>query len=507
MSDNFYQVLCSRFPRDRSRTVIETPGGARFRYADLEALVSGYAGALAAAGAHPGERVAVQVDKSPHALFLYLACLRAGCVYLPLNTAYRERELDYYLGDAEPAVVVHRPVDEAVMAPLAARHGIRRRLTLAADGSGSLAEGARTAAPAPPVERTGNDLAAILYTSGTTGRPKGAMITHRNLAANTAALHRAWEWSDADVLLHVLPLFHIHGLFVACHGVLHAGARMIMMPRFDAAGVVRLLPRASLLMGVPTMYVRLLDQPGLNREAAAHVRLFISGSAPLREQTFEEFRTRTGHAILERYGMTETGMNTSNPVRGERRPGTVGRPLPGVEIRIVDERTEPVPPDTPGELHVRGEHVFAGYWRRPEATAQAFTPDGWFRTGDIASLDPDGYVRIVGRARDLVITGGYNVYPREVELVLDEQPGVAESAVIGLPHPDLGEAVTAVVVPADPACPPREAELVAALKREMAPYKVPRRILFVQALPRNTMGKVQKQALRERFVDTWRPET
>jgi len=498
-NQNVYELFESRFPADPSHPVVETGEGAVHSYADLRSVSARYAAHLTALGVRKGDRVAVQVEKSPEALFLYLACLRAGFIYLPLNTAYLENELDYFLADAEPAAVVCAPAGRELMEKLAGKRGVAHVLTLDAAGGGTLAEGSAGAADrfdTAPCER--NDTAVILYTSGTTGRPKGAMISHGNLAANGLALHQAWGWQPGDVLLHALPIFHIHGLFVACHCVLLNGTSMLFLPKFQVTAVRRLLPRATVMMGVPTFYTRLLGDPEFGRHDCRNMRLFTSGSAPLREQTFEEFRARTGHTILERYGMTETGMNTSNPLDGERIAGTVGLPLPGVAVRVVDDGDRPVATGTVGNLQVRGDNVFSGYWRLPEKTAEEFTPDGWFRTGDQGRIDDNGYVSIVGRAKDMVITGGYNVYPKEVERCIDELDGVIESAVIGLPHADYGEMVAAVVVPAAGA-DVDEAGILAALKQQLAGYKVPKRVFFADALPRNTMGKVQKNMLRERF--------
>ena len=499
---NIYSLFQTRFP-EPDATVLETGQGGAYSYADLEAQSARFANTLVALGVSPGDRVAVQVDKSPEALFLYLGCLRAGCTYLPLNTAYKPAELDYFLENAQPTVLVCRPSALETARELARARGVAHLYSLAADGTGTLVERAEAAGERfATVNRQADDVAVILYTSGTTGRPKGAMITHGNLAANGLALQEAWDWRREDVLLHALPIFHIHGLFVACHSVLLGGSKMIFLPRFDAETVLRHLPQSSVLMGVPTFYTRLLAQPGLDRDACRHMRLFISGSAPLLEQTFAEFQQRTGHTILERYGMTETGMNASNPVDGAHRPGTVGLPLPGVEVRVVDAADRPLAVGEVGGLQVRGANVFKGYWRMPEKTAEEFTGDGWFRTGDIGRIDQDGYVAIVGRAKDMVISGGYNVYPKEIEVLIDALEGVAESAVIGLPHPDLGEAVTAVIV-LRPGAKLEEAAVVAALKPRIAGYKVPKRVLFVESLPRNTMGKVQKNALRESFADTF----
>jgi len=501
---NIYALFQSRFPADRLQPVIELPDGSSFSYAELEQQSARYARLLSEQGVVKGDRVAVQVEKSPQALFLYLGCLRAGFTYLPLNTAYLAKEVDYFMENAAPAAVVCRPQDEARIRDQAAAHGIDHVYTLDADGTGSLTvQAAGVPAEFGITECSSGDVAVILYTSGTTGQPKGAMISHANLAANGLALHQAWGWQPDDVLLHVLPIFHIHGLFVACHCVLLNGSKMIFMPRFDAAEAVRLLPKSTVLMGVPTVYTRLLAEDGFNAEACRNMRLFVSGSAPLLEQTFHDFQARSGHTILERYGMTETGMNTSNPLHGERKPGTVGPALPGVQLRIVDEQGKPVAQGEAGQLEVKGPNVFAGYWRMPEKTAEEFTADGYFRTGDVAQQDTDGYVSIVGRAKDMVITGGYNVYPKEVEGVIDDLPGVLESAVIGVPHPDFGEAVAAVVVARPGQAMADETAMIATLKAELASYKVPKRIFTVDQLPRNTMGKVQKNLLREQYAGTF----
>ncbi len=496
---NLYALLASRFAGHGERPAIQVPGGRCWSYAELEDESARIAGFLRGLGVAPGERVAVQVDKSPQALFLYLACLRAGLVYLPLNTAYPERELDYFLADAEPAVVVCRPESCELLERLAASRGVGHVLTLDGAGGGSLAAGARAAEPlAEVVACGGEECAAILYTSGTTGRPKGAMLSHANLAANALTLHRVWGFRPGDVLLHALPLFHTHGLFVACHCALLNASPMILLERFDPRAVIEQLPRATVMMGVPTFYTRLLAEPAFGAEPCRNMRLFISGSAPLLEQTFHEFRERTGHTILERYGMTEAGMVTSNPLDGERKPGTVGPPLPGVSLRVVDETGQPLPPGKVGAIEYRGPNVFKGYWRRPEKTAEEFTADGYFRSGDLGLIDEDGYVVIVGRSKDLVISGGYNVYPKEVEVVIDALEGVAESAVIGVPDPDLGERVTAVVV-ARPGAALSEEGIIAAVRPQLAGYKVPKRVHLVAELPRNAMGKVQKSELRERF--------
>ena len=502
MSDNLYELFESRFPADRSSLFIETPDGRTYSYASIEAMSGRFARLLASLGVAPGDRVAVQVEKSPEAIALYLACLRAGAVYLPLNTAYRSAEIAYFLGDSEPRVAVVEPDREAEVAALPEAPAADRLLTLGADGRGSLIE--RSASPDyafETVPRAAEEPAAILYTSGTTGRAKGAVMSHWNLASNALTLHEAWGFRPDDLLLHALPIYHTHGLFVATHCVLLNGGAMLFLPRFDAREAIRLLPRASVMMGVPTFYTRLLAEPGFGPEACRGVRLFVSGSAPLLAETFEAFRARVGHSILERYGMTETGMNTSNPLEGERLAGSVGPPLPGVEARVADEAGRLLPPGEVGVLEVRGPNVFGGYWRNPEKTAEAFRADGFFITGDLARIDERGVVWIVGRAKDLIISGGFNVYPKEVEQVIDALPGIGESAVIGLPHADFGEAVAAVVTPAGEGAPPEEAAVIAACRAELASFKVPKRVFVTEALPRNAMGKVQKNVLRELYEE------
>jgi malonyl-CoA/methylmalonyl-CoA synthetase len=480
-TSNLYGLLAARFAGTPEATCLETADGTRYRYADLEAESARFANLLRAAGLAPGDRVVAQIDKGPGAVFLYLGCLRAGLAYVPLNTAYQESEVAYFLADAEPKAAFCRAQSRAWF-------GAVPNLLELADAAGRPAE-FRT------VERAPGDLAALIYTSGTTGRSKGAMVTHGNLSSNALALHRAWGFRPGDVLLHALPVFHVHGLFVALHTALANASPIIFLEKFDAPEVIRHLPRATVFMGVPTYYVRLLAEARLDRALCAGMRLFVSGSAPLPEDTFNEFRRRTGHTILERYGMSEAGMIASNPYEGERRAGTVGPPLPGVEVRVAGD---------PGEIEVRGPNVFAGYWRQPEKTREEFTADGWFRTGDIGRLSADGYLSIVGRAKDLVISGGYNVYPKEVELVLDEFPGVAESAVFGVPHPDFGEAVTAAVVPKAGAALSEEA-LLAHVRAKLANFKAPKRVHLVAELPRNAMGKVQKAVLRGRFGGTVEP--
>ena len=485
-----------------SATFIETGEGEHWQYTDLEQESARLARFLNDAGIQKGERVAVQVDKTPQALFLYLACLRAGFIYLPLNTAYTESELAYFIDNAEPTAVVCRAESLTSFQQIAEGKGVQHFYTLEDAPEHNLLQlSAATAAEFDTVPCNKDDVAVILYTSGTSGRPKGAMITHGNLAANGLALKQIWGFTRDDVLLHALPIFHIHGLFVACHCVLLSGSKMLFLPKFSADTIIKLLPRATVLMGVPTFYTRLLDNPDFTAEVCSNMRLFISGSAPLLEQTFAEFQQRTGHTILERYGMTETGMNTSNPLEGERKAGTVGFPLPGVTARIVDDAGQAVERNTVGNLQIKGDNVFIGYWRMPDKTAEEFTKDGYFKTGDMATLDENGYLSIVGRGKDMVITGGFNVYPKEIELLIDELEGVVESAVIGVPHPDFGEAVTAVVTRDvnNKAC--TEENIIAALKPKLANYKIPKRVMFVDDLPRNTMGKVQKNLLRESYAD------
>jgi malonyl-CoA/methylmalonyl-CoA synthetase len=432
-------------------------------------------------------------------LCLYLACLRAGMVFHPLNMAYKSGELEYFLGNAEPAIVVCDPGNADAIEPIAKSAGVGHLLTLDADGGGTLTDNAsQLAATFDTVNREADDLAALLYSSGTTGRPKGIMLTHSNLLRNTEALVDAWGFTEKDRLLHALPIFHVHGLFVAIGCALLSGCSMRWLPAFDATQVIKYLPECTVLMGVPTYYTRLLAEETFTKDVAANARLFISGSAPLLEETFAEFEQRTGKRILERYGMTETNMNTSNPLDGERKPGTVGPPLPGVEVRICDDDGKELGIDEIGNLQVRGPNVFIGYWKMPEKTAEDIAEDGFFNTGDKGKIDSEGYVSIVGRAKDVVITGGLNVYPKEVELFIDDLPGVKESAVIGVPHADFGEAVVAVVVP-ESGKPLGEDEVIARAKAELANFKVPKRVMFVDELPRNTMAKVQKNILRDTY--------
>ena len=495
---NLYDTLSARFPADRSCPFAWLPDGSCLSYEGLDRASARYAALLGDLGVSIGDRVAVQMGKSIEMLMLYLGCLRAGAIFLPLNPAYTAGELAYFLSDAEPALLVCDPAREAEALVLAEAAHVHVE-TLGEDGDGSLPLLAATMPHSfATVARDGDDLAAILYTSGTTGRSKGAMLSHANLASNALTLVDHWRFTCEDVLLHALPIFHTHGLFVGTNVTLVAGASMIFQPKFDAAQVMAALPGASVMMGVPTFYIRLLGEDGFDRALVGHMRLFISGSAPLSADIHREFAERTGHAILERYGMTETNMNTSNPYDGDRRAGTVGFPLPGVSIRIADPETGAALPDGEvGVIEIAGPNVFRGYWRMPEKTAEEFR-DGHFISGDLGFIDAQGYVSIVGRAKDLIIAGGYNIYPAEVEAALDELPQVHESAVIGVPHPDLGEGVVAVVVPRDPTFADSDA-LIAALGTRLARFKQPRRIEIVPELPKNTMGKVQKTVLRERY--------
>jgi malonyl-CoA/methylmalonyl-CoA synthetase len=466
---------------------LRAPGARALTYEALQVETARLAFALMSCGVGAGDRVAVQVDKSVDAVLLYLTCLRLGAVFVPINTANTINEVEYFLRDSQPRLAVVRPADGPLLEPIAARIGVQRLETLGTEGEGTLPELVRRGSVGVLPSRGGDahSPAAIVYTSGTTGRSKGAVLTRGNLASNASVLADAWRFTAADVLLHTLPLFHVHGLFAAINTVLASGSSMVLMPKFDGTQVLRFLPQVTVYMGVPTHYTRLLQEPGLDRKAAAAMRLFVSGSAPLLAETHQEFERRTGHRILERYGMTETLMITSNPYDGDRIPGSVGPPLPGIQVRIADDI---------GNIQVKGPNVFAGYYGDPLKTQAEFTPDGWFKTGDLGRIEK-GYVYISGRAKDLVISGGYNVYPKEVESELDAIEGVLESAVFGVPHPDFGEGVTAAVV-SQPGMTLSEAMLITALKARLAGYKIPKRIVFLDELPRNTMGKVQKNALR-----------
>jgi malonyl-CoA/methylmalonyl-CoA synthetase len=497
MADNLFRRFLHAAP-DLDKAFILGRQPISFR--EAFAAAARFAHVLTRHGMVPGDRVAVQVEKNPAALFLYLACLRAGAVYLPLNTGYTASELIYFVGDAEPRLFVCAKKNREKIA--AALPGIDL-LTIGDDGlSGSLvAEAAATPSDFTDTDVGMDDLASILYTSGTTGRSKGAMLSHGNLCSNAETLKQVWHFSRADVLLHALPIFHIHGLFVASNVTLISGASMILLPKFDLDAIFNALPDATVMMGVPTFYTRMLQDKRLNQDATRHIRLFVSGSAPLLAETHRQWRDRTGHAILERYGMTETGMNTSNPYERARVPGSVGLPLPGVELRVADKTGHALPQGEIGVIEVRGPNVFQGYWRMPEKTAAEFRQDGFFMTGDLGTIDTQGYVHIVGRDKDLIISGGFNVYPKEIESLIDELPGVEESAVVGLPHGDFGEGVTAFVIKRDASL--TEQDVLSALGETLARFKHPKRVIFLDQLPRNTMGKVQKSLMRESYKNLY----
>jgi malonyl-CoA/methylmalonyl-CoA synthetase len=504
-NDNLYlRFAGNRFKHAADRPFLMTPGREPLSYTDLDAATGRLQSRLADLGVEPGDRVMVQVDKSNEAVLLYLACLRSGAIYIPLNTAYTAAEVEYFMGDATPHLFVCRPSTQESLTSVTARVGVSHLLTLDTDGSGSLLDGLTGLDPDPAVVvRHSDDLAAILYTSGTTGRSKGAMLSHGNLQSNAEVLHSYWHWQDSqDVLLHALPIFHVHGLFVALNCALLGASPIHFLPRFDVDTLLKYLPESTVMMGVPTFYTRLLDNPAFSTDSCHNMRLFISGSAPLLAETHRAFETRTGHRILERYGMTEAGMITSNPYEGERLAGTVGFALPGISVRITDNQGKELPRGQTGVLELSGPNLFKGYWQMPEKTATEFRDDGWFITGDMAVMDESGRISIVGRAKDLIISGGFNVYPKEIEGEIDQIPGVKESAVIGLPHGDFGEGVTAVVVP-DGSLELSESDILTPLQERLARFKQPKRIYLVPELPRNTMGKVQKALLRETYKDAF----
>jgi malonyl-CoA/methylmalonyl-CoA synthetase len=508
---NLFTALREAFPSDLDGVAIETDSGLCYSWRDIERASAMLANLLESLDLAPGSRIAVQVEKSVEAAMLYLATLRAGHVFLPLNTAYQSGEMEYFIGDAEPAVVVCTPRNFGWVSQLAFKAGTDHVFTLDADRTGSLLERAAFCSDQHGVAaRRGDDMAAILYTSGTTGRSKGAMLSHANLLSNALVLKDYWGWrtpaQGGDVLIHALPIFHVHGLFVALHGALLNGSPMLWQSKFESGWVVRNLPRATVFMGVPTLYVRMLAESGLNPQQCRNMRLFISGSAPLLLDTFTEWTKRTGHTILERYGMSETAMLTSNPcdpARGERRGGTVGFPLPGVELRVQDDAGAAVAQGEIGGIQVRGPNVFKGYWHMPEKTREEFTSDGFFKTGDVGRIDADGYVTIVGRSKDLIISGGYNVYPAEVESYVNDLPGVAESALVGIPHPDFGE-VGVLVVTCREGQSLDPQQIIAATRARLANFKVPKQCFVVDDLPRNAMGKVQKNLLRDRYRDLFK---
>ncbi|BCN40252.1 malonyl-CoA synthetase [Alicycliphilus denitrificans] len=508
-SDNLFSALRAAFPSGLDQIAVEAASASGepllYTWRDLDRASARIANLLASLKLPEGSRIAVQVEKSVEAMLLYLATLRAGYVFLPLNTAYQSAEIEYFVGNAEPAVVVCTPGNFSWVSKIAFTAGTQHVFTLGDDRTGTLLErAAHFGDEHAPAVRKADDLAAILYTSGTTGRSKGAMLTHGNLLSNAQVLKDYWGWKPGDVLIHALPIFHVHGLFVAIHGALINGSKMIWMAKFDPKVAIAAMQRATVFMGVPTLYVRMLAEPALTKAAASHMRLFISGSAPLLIETFKEWQDRTGHTILERYGMSETIMLTSNPCtadarhggQSERRGGTVGFALPGVGLRVVDDAGKEVPVGEIGNIQVKGPNVFKGYWRMPEKTREEFSADGWFKTGDVGKVDERGYVSIVGRSKDLIISGGYNVYPAEIEGYINEMPGVAESALVGVPHPDFGEVGVAVVIPKPGVALDGDA-VIAQLKSQLANFKIPKRCFVATELPRNTMGKVQKNLLRE----------
>jgi len=500
-NENLYALFESTFGAFQENVAFEEDGGSETTYAALHEAVGRYSNALLALGVKPGDRVTAQIEKSLPNIFLYLATLRVGAVFNPLNTAYTPHELDYFVENAAPALLVVDPAKADALSDVAARHGVTQVETMAPDGTGSLADkAADQSSECTTVARSETDLACLLYTSGTTGRSKGAMITHQNLTSNVRALHAHWRFEPGDVVLHALPTYHVHGLFVCLHTALLNGSRMLWLPRFDLDAVIERLPRATVMMGVPTFYTRLLGDDRFTRDLVANMRLFVAGSAPLLAETHTEFEERTGHRILERYGMTEAGMITSNPYDSSGRiAGSVGYPLPDVSVRIADDAGNELPTGDIGTLEAKGPNVFLGYWQMPEKTAEEIRSDGYFITGDLARKEDDGRISIVGRAKDLIISGGFNVYPKEIESHIDDIAGVGESAVIGVPHPDFGEGVVAVVT-ADAKALDADAVLNP-LRDQLAKFKLPKKVFVVDELPRNTMGKVQKAALREEYAD------
>jgi malonyl-CoA/methylmalonyl-CoA synthetase len=506
---NLFSALFKSAPSDRTKVAIENADtGVSYSWQAINETTARFANLLASLALPEGARIAVQTEKSVEALLLYFAVLRAGFVYLPLNNAYQAGEIGYFIENAKPSVFVCSDATKSWIAPIASHANVAHLFTLNEDGTGSFIEAAQSqSSDHVCATRQGNDLAAILYTSGTTGRSKGAMLSHQNLLSNAQTLVNYWGWSSADVLIHALPIFHVHGLFVASHCAILSGGKMIWFSKFDPRSIVHRLPEATVFMGVPTLYVRLLAETTLTKAACRNMRLFVAGSAPLLIETFNAFRERTGHTILERYGMSETVMLTSNPYHaadGERRGGTVGFALPGVGVRVSNEQGARCAIDEIGGIEVNGPNVFSGYWQMPEKTKEEFTTDGWFKTGDVGKLDARGYFTIVGRSKDLIISGGYNVYPAEIEAHLNEMQGVAESAVVGVPHPDFGEAVIAVLVTKTATALNTDA-MIASMKAVIANFKVPKRMFVVNELPRNAMGKVQKNVLRDQHKDLFIP--
>ena len=498
---NFFAAIKNAFQTAGAAPFATDLRGCSTRYDAFDLMTARAASAFYALGAKPGDRILVQVEKSIENLALYFGAMRAGLIYVPLNTAYTDEEVSYFLADADPKIFICAREREADLQRVATQNGINTVLSLDANGAGSARDAIIAATPFEEVAPCdGDDIAVILYTSGTTGRSKGAMLTHANLETNARALNTLWGFSKADKLLHALPVFHIHGLFVALHTAILSGCEVLFLAKFNLDDVMSALPRATVMMGVPTFYTRLLAEPQFDARATSHLRLFISGSAPLTAETFATFESRTGHRILERYGMSEAGMIASNPLHGDRIAGTVGFALPGVEVRVVTDDGYPANVSVSGNVEVRGPNVFKGYWRKPEKTAQEFRDGGWFATGDVGSLDNEGRLTLAGRAKDMIIAGGFNIYPKEIEMALDAAPGVAESAVIGAPHPDIGEGVVAILVANGAPAPQRVIDEAIA---PLAKFKRPRRFFWIDALPRNAMGKVQKQVLRQQYKDAF----
>ena len=507
MNHNLFAALRSAFLANLDAVAVETDDGLLYSWRDLDRATAMMANLLASLQLPKGARVAVQVEKSVEAMMLYLATLRAGYVFLPLNTAYQSAEIEYFIDNAEPSVVVCDAKNFGWVSKIAFKAGTQHVFTLGDNRTGSLLERAAHCSDQHTVATAqADDLAAILYTSGTTGRSKGAMLSHRNLLSNAQTLKKYWGWQPGDVLIHALPIFHVHGLFVAIHGALLNGSKMIWLSKFDPKRVIQKMPEATVFMGVPTLYVRMLAEPTLTRAQTSHMRLFVAGSAPLLIETFKEWQDITGHTILERYGMSETIMLTSNPYAAdarypgetERRGGTVGFPLPDVQLRVQDDAGQNLAVNEIGGIQVKGPNVFSGYWRMPEKTKEEFTADGFFKTGDVGKVDPRGYVHIVGRSKDLIISGGYNVYPAEIEGYINDMPGVAESALVGVPHPDFGEVGVAVII-AKPGATVSADTVIANLKSSLANFKIPKKCFVLSELPRNTMGKVQKNLLRDQY--------
>ena len=494
---NLYLTYREGFPQDLKSPFLEYPDGSLITYEELEEQSSQYANGFSDLGLQPGDRVSVQVDKSPEVIFIYLACLRSNLIFHPLNTAYKESELSFFLDDAKPSIFICQKEIYENISSLGLKKEPQYVFTLLPLEEESI-QSIKRKGDHEIVDCSEEHTAALLYSSGTTGKPKGIMLTHGNIGSNALALKEAWNFTQEDCLLHALPIYHVHGLFVALGCVFLSGSRVLWMNAFDADEVLKILPKCSVMMGVPTYYTRLLSNPKLNNDTLANIRVFISGSAPLLEDTFNEFRSKTGHYILERYGMTETNIICSNPIAGKRKPGTVGLPLEGQSLRIVDDSLNNFDKDEIGNIQVKGPNVFNGYWNLPDKTKEDFSSDNFFNTGDKGFIDQDGYLTIVGRSKDMIISGGLNVYPKEIESLIDDLDGVGESAVIGLKDNDLGEKVVAVVVRQDKS-EITEDELITTLKKDIAGFKVPIQVIFIDELPRNAMGKVQKNVLRDNY--------